>query len=75
MMFSLNQIKQCIENCKIAGDIERDSKEFMLAAVMIIFSIDQLQNKNQLIIIKKKNKKGFMVVHLKNKLKSYKKKA
>ena len=55
MMFSLNQIKQCIENCKIAGDIERDSKEFMLAAVMIIFSIDNLQNKNQLIIIKKKN--------------------
>ena len=55
MMFSLNQIKQCIENCKIAGDVERDSNEFMLAAVMIIFSIDQLQNKNQLIIIKKKN--------------------
>ena len=54
MMFSLNQIKQCIENCKIAGDVERDSKEFMLAAVMIIFSIDQLQNKNQLIIIKRK---------------------
>ena len=54
MMFTLNQIKQCIENCKIAGDVERDSKEFMLAAVMIIFSIDQLQNKNQLIIIKKK---------------------
>ena len=51
MMFSLNQIKQCIENCKIAGDTERDSKEFMLAAVMIIFSIDKLQNKNQLIII------------------------
>ena len=75
MMFSLNQIKQCIENCKIAGDVERDSKEFMLAAVMIIFSIDQLQNKNQLIIIKKKNKKGFMAVHLKNRLKSYKKKA
>ena len=46
MMFSLNQIKQCIENCKIAGDTERDSKEFMLAAVMIIFSIDNLQNKN-----------------------------
>ena len=37
MMFSSNQIKKCIENCKIAGDIERDSKEFMLAAVMIIF--------------------------------------
>ena len=55
MMFSINEIKQCIENCKIAGDVERDSKEFMLAAVMIIFSIDQLQNKNQLIIIKKKN--------------------
>ena len=54
MMFSLNQIKQCIENCKIAGDIKRDSKEFMLAAVMIIFSIDNLHNKNQLIIIKKK---------------------
>ena len=54
MMFSLNQIKQCIQNCKIAGDIKRDSKEFMLAAVMIIFSIDNLQNKNQLIIIKKK---------------------
>ena len=51
MMFSLNQIKQCIENCKIAGDVERDSKEFKLAAVMIIFSMDQLQNKNQLIII------------------------
>ena len=55
MMFSLNQIKQCIENCKISGDLKRDSKEFMLAAVMIIFSIDNLQNKNQLIIIKKKN--------------------
>ena len=54
MMFSLNQITQCIENCKIAGDIKRDSKEFMLAAVMIIFSIDNLHNKNQLIIIKKK---------------------
>ena len=54
MMFSLNQIKQCIENCKIAGDTERDSKKLMLAAVMIIFSIDNLQNKNQLIIIKKK---------------------
>ena len=54
MMFSLNQIKQCIENCKIAGDIERNSKEFILAAVMIIFSIDNLHNKNQLIIIKKK---------------------
>ena len=55
MMFSLNQIKQCIENCKIAGDVERDSKEFILAAVMIIFSIDQLNNRNELIIIKKKN--------------------
>ena len=54
-MFSLNQIKQCIENCKIAGDVERDSKEFILAAVMIIFSIDQLNNRNELIIIKKKN--------------------
>ena len=32
MMFSLNQIKQCIENCKIAGDIERDSKEFIQIA-------------------------------------------
>ena len=52
MIYSLNQIKQCIENCKIAGDIERDGKEFMLAAVMIVFSIDSLQNKNQLIIIK-----------------------
>ena len=29
MMFSSNQIKKCIENCKIAGDIERDSKEFI----------------------------------------------
>tara|TARA_B100001057_G_scaffold480875_1_gene554238 strand:+ start:658 stop:1275 length:618 start_codon:yes stop_codon:yes gene_type:complete len=55
MMLSLNQIKQCIENCKIAGDVERDSKEFILAAVMIIFSIDQLKNRNELIIIKKKN--------------------
>ena len=55
MMFSLNQVKQCIENCKIAGDVERDSKEFILAAVMIIFSIDQLKNRNELIIIKKKN--------------------
>ena len=61
MMFSLNQIKQCIENCKIAGDVQRDSKEFMLAAVMIIFSIDQLQSKNQLIIIKKRKNRFFFI--------------
>ena len=66
-MFSLKQIKQCIENCKIAGDIERSSKEFMLAAVMIIFSIDNIQNKNQLIIIKKKNN----LKDISNKLKRY----
>ena len=42
MMFSLNQIKQCIENCKIAGDVERDSKEFMLAAVMTAANINSL---------------------------------
>ena len=55
MMLSLDQIKQCINNCKIAGDIERESNDFKLAAVMIIFSIDHLKNKNQLIIIKKKD--------------------
>ena len=37
MMFSLNEINQCIENCQIAGDSDRDSSKFKLAAVMIIF--------------------------------------
>ena len=55
MLFSLNEINQCIENCQIAGDTDRDSSKFKLAAVMIIFVLNEVENKNELIIIKKKN--------------------
>ena len=41
MMFSLSQIKQCIENCKIAGDIERDSKEFMFCLLYTSDAADE----------------------------------
>ena len=54
-MISLEDLKNCVERCKIAGDVPRFSSEYQLASVMILFSIDMNNKKNEIILIKKKS--------------------
>ena len=53
-MISLNELKQCINNCKKAGDKVSTRNGYVKAAVMVIFTFDFIRQTNQLILIKRK---------------------
>ena len=43
-MISEIKLKQCINNCNFAGDIERDLKEYNQAAIMVIFLLSEVSD-------------------------------
>lgn len=54
-MFLLEDLKNCVESCKISGDKPKLSTQYQLASVMILFSIDLKKKRNEIILIKKKS--------------------
>ena len=54
IQINLDRLKKCLYNCKEAGDKLRDINLFTYAAIMIIFSLDEIRNQHQLIIIRRK---------------------
>ncbi|MAQ06118.1 MAG: coenzyme A pyrophosphatase [SAR116 cluster bacterium] len=54
-MISEIKLKQCIDNCNFAGDIERDLKEYNQAAIMVIFLLSENDSEEKIIVIKRKN--------------------
>ena len=53
-MITREKLIKCISNCKNAGDIVRERKHYVRAAILIMFSIGASNNQNKIIMIRRK---------------------